>query len=112
VLPIIRSISSFGPVASIPSPTALLGFHPANVLAGNATPCTSGVMLRSECAGSDHLQKQLPPTHILPVDTTIPGANQAHNRTAVHIHGGFVRGSATAATFDWWAPEEPMALAF
>ena len=30
----------------------------------------------------------LPARHILPVDITLPGANQAQNRIAVHLHGG------------------------
>jgi spore coat protein A, manganese oxidase len=50
-------------------------------------------------------QNNLPATHIIPVDTSIPGANQAQNRTAVHIHGGFVPWISDGGPFDWWAPD-------
>ena len=40
--------------------------------------------------------------HIIPVDTTIPGANQAPNRTAVHLHGGLVPWISDGGPFDWW----------
>jgi spore coat protein A, manganese oxidase len=43
-----------------------------------------------------------PLAHILPVDTTIPGAEQAQNRTATHIHGGFVPWVSDGGPFDWW----------
>ncbi len=47
----------------------------------------------------------LPPTHIIPVDTTLPGANQAQNRMAIHIHGGLVPWISDGGPFDWWAPD-------
>jgi spore coat protein A len=46
----------------------------------------------------------LPAQHIIPVDTTLPGANQAQNRTAVHKHGGFVPWISDGGPFDWWTP--------
>jgi spore coat protein A, manganese oxidase len=42
--------------------------------------------------------------HIIPVDTSIPGANQAQNRTATHLHGGLVPWISDGGPFDWWAP--------
>ena len=50
-------------------------------------------------------QNNLPDRNIIPVDTTIPGADQAQNRTAVHIHGGFVPWISDGGPFDWWAPD-------
>jgi spore coat protein A, manganese oxidase len=50
-------------------------------------------------------QNNLPDAHIIPVDTTIPGANQAQNRTAVHLHGGLVPWVSDGGPFDWWAPD-------
>ena len=52
------------------------------------------------------LTNRLPATHILPVDTTIPGADAsaAQNRTAVHIHGGLVPWAFDGGPFDWWTP--------
>ena len=49
----------------------------------------------------------LPDRHILPVDTTIADANQAQNRTAVHIHGGLVSWICDGGPFDWWTPAGP-----
>jgi spore coat protein A, manganese oxidase len=46
-----------------------------------------------------------PLPHILPVDTSIPGAAQAQNRTATHLHGGFVPWISDGGPFDWWAPD-------
>ena len=50
------------------------------------------------------MKNTLPPTHIIPVDTTIPGANQAQNRIAVHLHGGFVPWISDGGPFDWFDP--------
>ena len=52
---------------------------------------------------------ELPPTHILPVDTSLPGAQtgQAENRTAVHLHGGLVPWTSDGGPFDWWTPGGP-----
>ncbi len=46
----------------------------------------------------------LPRRHIIPVDTTVPGANQAQNRTATHLHGGLVPWISDGGPFDWWTP--------
>jgi spore coat protein A, manganese oxidase len=50
-------------------------------------------------------QNNLPDSNIVPVDTTIPGAKQAQNRTAVHLHGGLVPWISDGGPFDWWAPD-------
>jgi spore coat protein A, manganese oxidase len=54
----------------------------------------------------------LPSTHIIPIDTTIPGANQAHNRIATHIHGGLVPWISDGGPFDWWDPNGASGLSF
>ncbi|NTW58441.1 MAG: multicopper oxidase domain-containing protein, partial [Nitrospirae bacterium] len=55
----------------------------------------------------------LPPTNIIPVDTlTIPGANQAQNRIAVHLHGGYVPWISDGGPFDWWTPSGAAGLSF
>jgi spore coat protein A len=53
-----------------------------------------------------------PLSHIIPVDTTIPGANVAQNRTAVHLHGGFVPWISDGGPHDWWAPDGTHGLSF
>jgi spore coat protein A, manganese oxidase len=55
---------------------------------------------------------QLPTRHIIPVDTTIPGANLAENRTATHIHGGLVPWISDGGPFDWFDPNGASGLSF
>jgi len=48
----------------------------------------------------------LPNSHPLPVDPTLPGADSAYvNRTAVHLHGGYVPWISDGGPFDWWNPD-------
>jgi spore coat protein A len=49
----------------------------------------------------------LPDRHIIPVDTSLPGANQAQNRIAIHLHGGLVPWVCDGGPFDWWTPAGP-----
>lgn len=49
----------------------------------------------------------LPDRHIIPVDASLPGANQAQNRIAVHFHGGLVPWISDGGPFDWWTPGGP-----
>jgi len=50
------------------------------------------------------MTNKLPGAHIIPVDTTIEGANQAQNRTAVHLHGGLVPWISDGGPHDWFDP--------
>jgi spore coat protein A, manganese oxidase len=54
----------------------------------------------------------LPSTNIIPVDTTVPGANQAQNRTATHLHGGLVPWISDGGPFDWWSPNGSSGMSF
>ena len=54
----------------------------------------------------------LPAQHIIPVDTTLPGANQAQNRIAIHLHGGFIPWISDGGPFDWWTPTGASGLSF
>jgi spore coat protein A len=94
-------------------PTKLWGYHP-NVPAfigsqkhlGGIIVANRGVPLQLT------FKNNLPPLGIMPVDTTIPGANQAQNRTAVHLHGGLVPWISDGGPFDWWAPNGTHGLSF
>ena len=46
------------------------------------------------------------------MDTTLPGANQAQNRIAIHLHGGLVPWISDGGPFDWWAPGGTHGLSF
>jgi spore coat protein A, manganese oxidase len=54
----------------------------------------------------------LPAQSIIPIDTTLPGANQAQNRIAVHLHGGFIPWITDGGPFDWWTPTGASGLSF
>ena len=56
----------------------------------------------------------LPATAILPIDTTIPGADPtaAPNRIATHLHGGYVPWMSDGGPFDWWTPTGGSGLSF
>ena len=46
----------------------------------------------------------LPDRHLLPVDTTVHGAELGPNRTAVHLHGGKVPWTSDGGPHSWWSP--------
>ena len=52
------------------------------------------------------MHNNLPSTHILPVDTTIPGseASVPVNRCVVHLHGGYVPWTMDGGPFAWFTP--------
>jgi len=54
----------------------------------------------------------LPPTHILPVDTSIMGANGAPNRMTTHIHGGLVPWVSDGGPYTWFTPGGAHGAAF
>jgi spore coat protein A len=94
--------------------TPLWGYHPKDVLVGSPTPKHLGgiIVARKDQPIQITFKNNLPPTHILPVDITIPGANQAQNRTAVHLHGGLVPWISDGGPHDWWAPDGTHGLSF
>jgi spore coat protein A len=47
---------------------------------------------------------KLPARHILPIDTTLPGAELGPNRTSVHLHGGKVPWTSDGGPNFWWTP--------
>lgn len=97
-------------------PSTLWGFTPTNYLvAGPATPRHLGGIVVAQkgvplqFTFKNQLTVDKTPTgaalaHPIPVDITIPGANDAVNRTAVHLHGGLVPWVSDGGPFDWWAP--------
>ncbi len=52
------------------------------------------------------MQNNLPSTHILPVDTTLMGAEPGVpvNRCCVHLHGGYVPWTSDGGPFTWFSP--------
>jgi spore coat protein A, manganese oxidase len=65
------------------------------------------ILARRGTASRIRFTNALPSTNIIPVDTSIPGANQAQNRIATHMHGGLVPWITDGGPFDWWTPGGP-----
>ena len=92
------------------SPTTLWGYADTTNLVQRHL---GGVVLINRgTAARIRFTNTLPSRHILPVDTTIPGANQAQNRVATHLHGGLVPWISDGGPFDWWAPNGSSGLSF
>jgi spore coat protein A len=95
-------------------PTTLWGFVPEKYLvAGPPSPRHLGGILVVNKGSPIQItfQNQLPTfanswgqIHTMPVDTTIPGADQVQNRTAIHLHGGHVPWISDGGPFDWFNP--------
>jgi spore coat protein A len=85
---------------SLPNATRLWGYgqggnfrHLGGIIATKkGTPVQ--ITFRNQLAGL--------PGHIIPVDTSIPGAELGAFRTAVHLHGGLVPWISDGGPFDWW----------
>lgn len=83
-------------------PTTLWGYHDATT---GVKRHLGGVVIAARGTASRlRMTNTLPPANIIPVDTSIPGANQAQNRIAIHLHGGFVPWISDGGPFDWWTP--------
>ncbi len=85
-------------------PTRLWGYRDSLKPAGDQTHLGGVIITTRGNASRIRFTNVLPPTHIIPVDTSIPGANQAQNRIAVHLHGGLVPWISDGGPFDWWTP--------
>jgi spore coat protein A len=93
----------------LPNPTTLWGFNPLKALGfnGAGTPAHLGGVIVAQKGTPIQItfRNSLPPTHIIPVDTTLMGANLAQNRTSVHLHGGFTPWISDGGPFAWFAPD-------
>jgi len=94
----------------LPNPTHLWGYSDtttgAKIHLGGVALVNRGTPIRMRFTNALKLTAEGLPIvkHIIPVDATLAGANQAVNRTAVHLHGGFVSWDSDGGPFDWWAP--------
>jgi len=99
-----------GPAGTIATwgATTLWGYNPT----GATQRHLGGVIATArDAAVQITFQNNLPPTHILPLDTLgVPYPLQ--NRTAVHLHGGLVPWISDGGPFDWWAPNGEHGLSF
>jgi len=85
-------------------PTTVWGYYDKNT---NIKRHLGGVVIAARGTATRlRMTNTLPPTNIIPVDSTIPGTGLgiAQNRIAVHLHGGFVPWICDGGPFDWWTP--------
>ena len=94
-------------------PTTFWGYYPANPLFPGAQKHLGGIIIGHKGVPIQiTFNNNLPNVSIIPVDTTIPGANQDQNRTAVHLHGGHVPWISDGGPFDWFTPLGVHGLSF
>jgi spore coat protein A, manganese oxidase len=96
-------------------PTTLMGYVPTRGLGGYTKPTHLGGIIIAQKGTPIQLtfhNMLFVNKHIVPVDTTLPGANQAINRTAIHLHGGLVPWISDGGPFDWWGPLCESGLSF
>lgn len=91
---------------SLPNATRLWGYRPANVPAGSNRHLGGVFSAQRGTPIQVTATNVLPSRHILPVDTSISGAEkgQAANHTAVHLHGGFVPWISDGGPHSWFDP--------
>ncbi|MBX7244549.1 MAG: multicopper oxidase domain-containing protein [Candidatus Sumerlaeaceae bacterium] len=89
--------------------TTLWGYNPTQALREIGTPTQKhlgGIFVVQRARPIQiTFRNNLPNQHILPVDTTLMGADGAQNRTTVHLHGGFTTWLYDGAPFAWWDPQ-------
>jgi spore coat protein A, manganese oxidase len=96
-------------------PTKLWGFNPVNPLGGGNQPPKhlGGIFVVNKGTPAQITFKNtLPAKNPIPIDTSLPGANQGQNRIAVHLHGGLIPWISDGGPFDWWAPNGTHGLSF
>jgi len=96
-------------------PTTFWGYHPNVALGGGAQPQKhlGGIIVAQRGVPIQlTFTNNLPPAHIIPVDTTIDGASLGDNRAAVHLHGGLVPWISDGGPHSWFAPNGAKGLSY
>ncbi len=94
--------------------TTLRGFDPVVKLTGTSQAHLGGIIVGKKGMPIQlTFRNNLPGgKHIIPNDTTIMGANEGNNRSAVHFHGGLVPWISDGGPFAWWDPAGNRGLSF
>jgi spore coat protein A len=95
--------------------TTFWGYQPARALGGGVQPQKhlGGIIVAQKGTPIQlTFTNNLPGTHIIPVDTTIDGAELAQNRAAVHLHGGLVPWISDGGPYSWFAPNGDKGVSF
>ncbi len=92
----------------LPNPTRLWGFGQN----GNFRHLGGIIAAHRGAPVQITFRNNLPPNHIIPVDTTIMGADGPQNRADVHLHGGFVPWTSDGGPYAWWDPNGNKGISF
>lgn len=88
--------------------TTLWGYNPLNALGVVGVPAQKhlgGIIVAQRGKPVQiTFRNNLPPLHILPVDSTLMGADGPQNRVSTHLHGGFVPWVSDGGPFATWDP--------
>ena len=85
--------------------TTLWGYHPTKTLGGFPQAHLGGILIAQRGRPTQiTFRNNLPAKHILPVDSSIQGADPTvtENRTATHLHGGAVPWFSDGGPFGFW----------
>lgn len=94
-------------------PTTLWGYNPAVPLFPGAQKHLGGIIVGQKGVPIQiTFTNNLPNVSPVPIDATIPGANQDQYRTAIHLHGGHIPWISDGGPFDWFTPEGNHGLSF
>jgi spore coat protein A len=95
--------------------TTLWGYVDANpAIANNPRYLGPVIVAKKNRSVQLTVTNRLPNKHILPVDTTIMGADpgQDVNRISVHLHGGFNTWNYDGGPYAWFAPDGQTGTSF
>ena len=94
-------------------PTLLWGYYPVVPLFPGAPKQLGGIIVGKKGVPIQiTFTNNLPNVSPIPIDTTIPGANQDQNRAATHFHGGHTPWISDGGPFDWFTPDGRHGLSF
>lgn len=97
-------------------PTTLWGYNPTRALGVQGPPTQrhlGGILVaRTGYPIQITFRNGLPAAHILPVDTTLLGADGAQNRASIHLHGGHVPWISDGGPFAWFTPTGQHGVSF
>jgi len=94
-------------------PTTLWGYDPAVPLFPGPQKHLGGIIVGNKGVPIQiTFNNNLPNVSLIPIDTTIPGANQDQNRAAIHLHGGHIPWISDGGPFDWFTPDGKHGLSF
>ncbi len=91
------------------APTTLWGYYDSSKTVPVQRHLGGVVIAARNTATRLRMTNNLPPTNIIPNDSTVLIASdgKAQNRIAIHLHGGFVPWISDGGPFDWWSPAGP-----